>query len=62
VTVADLLAALADSDPHAVVTCSPGGGVLSAVTPTVNGFVILDARPRAVESHDLDDWYAQQEQ
>lgn len=44
-TVADLLAAIADVPGDAIVTCSPGGGVLSCVTPTVNGFVILDATP-----------------
>ena len=49
-TVADLLDALADADPNMTVTCSPGGGVLSAVTQTVNGFVILDATPSLADA------------
>lgn len=44
-TVAQLRLALETADPDAIVTCSPGGGVLSAVTATANGFVILDAVP-----------------
>ena len=28
-----------------IITCSPGGGILSNVTPTINGFLILDATP-----------------
>ena len=49
VQVSDLLAALKDVPGDYIVTCSPGGGVLSAITPTVNGFVILDATPASVD-------------
>lgn len=47
-TVAELLAALADVSGDAIITCSPGGGVLTCVTETVNGYVILDATPAAL--------------
>jgi hypothetical protein len=43
--VSDLISALVNVPGNYIVTCSPGGGVLSAITPTVNGFVILDATP-----------------
>jgi len=48
VTVDQLRAALADVPGEYVITCSPGGGVLSRVTITINGAVILDATPAKI--------------
>ena len=42
-TVADLANILADCDPAADVTLGHAPGPLTNITPTVNGYVILDA-------------------
>lgn len=44
-TVGALQAFLDDVPDDYFITCSPGGGLLFQVTPTVNGMVILDAKP-----------------
>jgi hypothetical protein len=47
-TVGQLKDAIADVPDDFIVTCSPSGGILSRITPTVNGYVILDAIPRRI--------------
>lgn len=44
-TVGELLDLLAGVDRYSIVTIGKGPGVLCAVTPAVNGFVILDGEP-----------------
>lgn len=44
-TVTELLNVLAPLDGAAIVTVGTGPGVVKRVTPTANGFVILDGVP-----------------
>ena len=48
-SVGELITRLSACDRDAVVTLGTAPGVLRTLTPTVNGFVIMDAEPGDLE-------------